>query len=96
MNKPIPIPIFETIHEWDNVIRLTDKDDYQWECKNVGGFERALTDGHVWRPGALKFLNDHTLKDYQVDFDLIADINKFFGEEENHGKFEEYFKCINE
>ncbi len=100
MNKPIPI--FEEIHEWSKVIRLTDKQDFEYECTNVGGFERALLDGHDWDNDypnakgltALQFLKDKTIEDYrkEKEFDLVLDVNEFLSVHPE--KFDEYFKQI--
>lgn len=94
MNKPIPH--FTFIYDWGKSIILMDKEDYQWECTNVGGFERALLDNHDWMPEAKKYLNSNNFEDYRKDFDLLHDVNRYIQDKNNEGKFEEYFKCINE
>lgn len=99
MNKPIPI--FETIERWDNIILITDKDDFQYEITNVGGFENAFWLKHKFDSFCMKYLNDHTFGQYAMDeekmgFNMCGELNDYFKIPENEKDFTKYFKLNEE
>jgi len=98
MNKPIPV--FETIIKWDEVIIISDKEDCEYKVTNVGAFENTLQIKHSFDSFDLKYLNTHTLGQYAMDedkygFNMCGELNSYFEIPEHKADFENFFKCTN-
>jgi len=94
------IPVFKMIIKWDEVIIISDKEDYEYEITNVGAFENALQLKHSFDSFDLKYLNTHTFGQYAMDedelgFNMCGELNSYFEIPEHKSDFDNFFECTN-